>query len=85
MIFLVVFYKVSSEREPMNTIPFRLDWLWFLGYDLDSEIPNPSVLSKARARWGVGAFKRFFERIVPSSRKGICSQKPLLLPLKVPF
>jgi len=48
----------------MNTIPLRLDWLWFLGYDLDDEIPNHSVLSKARARWGVMAFKIFFERIV---------------------
>jgi len=48
----------------MNTIPLRLGWLWFLVYDLDSDIPNHSVPSKARARWGVSAFKRFFERIV---------------------
>jgi hypothetical protein len=41
-----------------------LDWLWFLGYDLDDEIPNHSVLSKARSRWGVKAFQSFFERIV---------------------
>jgi len=27
-----------SERELMNTLPMRLDWLWFLDYDLDSEI-----------------------------------------------
>jgi IS5 family transposase len=45
-------------------IPERLDWLWILGYDLDDEIPNHSVLSKARARWGVETFKIFFERIV---------------------
>jgi len=48
----------------MNTMPMRLDWLWFLDYDLDSEIPNHSVLSKARNRWSVEAFQRFFERIV---------------------
>jgi IS5 family transposase len=41
-----------------------LDWLWFLDYDLDDDIPNHSVLSKARNRWGVEAFKAFFERIV---------------------
>ena len=61
---LLIFYNVRSERELMNTIPLRLDWLWFLGYDLDSEVPNHSVLSKARARWGVEAFRTFFERIV---------------------
>jgi hypothetical protein len=48
----------------MATIPERLDWLWFLGFDLDDEVPDHSVLSKARARWGVAAFKTFFERIV---------------------
>ena len=64
MMFLLIFYNVRSERELINTIPLRLDWLWFLGFDLDSEVPNHSVLSKARARWGVQAFRAFFERIV---------------------
>ena len=64
LMFLLIFYNVRSERELMSTLPFRLDWLWFLGYDLDDEIPNHSVLSKARVRWGVEAFKAFFERIV---------------------
>ena len=64
MMLLLVFYNVRSERELMETIPVRLDWLWFLGYDLDDETPNHSVLSKARARWGVEAFKTFFENIV---------------------
>ena len=52
MMLLLVFYNVRSERELVATIPERLDWLWFLGYDLDSEVPNHSVLSKARRRWG---------------------------------
>jgi len=64
IMLLLVLYNVRSERELILTIPERLDWLYFLGYDLDDEIPNHSVLSKARARWGVKAFKRFFERIV---------------------
>lgn len=64
MMLLLVLYNVRSERELMETIPMRLDWLWFLGYDIDSEVPDHSVLSKARARWGVEAFRRFFERIV---------------------
>jgi transposase len=64
MMLLLILYNVRSERELMLSISERLDWLWFLGYDLDDEIPNHSVLSKARARWGVKAFKRFFERIV---------------------
>jgi transposase len=64
MMLLLVLYNVRSERELVLTISERLDWMWFLGYDLDDEVPDHSVLSKARSRWGVEAFKRFFERIV---------------------
>ena len=64
LMLLLIFYNVRSERELMDTVPERMDWLWFLGYDLDSEIPNHSVLSKARKKWGVEAFQSFFERIV---------------------
>jgi transposase len=64
MLLLLIFYNVRSERELVATIAERLDWLWFLDYDIDDDIPNHSVLSKARARWGVEAFKTFFERIV---------------------
>lgn len=64
LMLLLVFYNVRSERELMETLPERMDWLWFLGYDLDSTIPNHSVLSKARKKWGVSVFQSFFERIV---------------------
>src|SRR5713226_4700900 len=64
LMLLLVLYNVRSERELMATLAERLDWLWFLGLELDSEIPDHSVLSKARKRWGVDLFKGFFERIV---------------------
>ena len=64
LMLLLVLYNVRSERELMATLPERLDWLWVLGLDLDSEIPDHSVLSKARKRWGVELFRSFFERIV---------------------
>lgn len=64
LMLLLVLYNVRSERELMDTVPERIDWLWFLGYDLDSEIPNHSILSKARRKWGVEIFQSFFERIV---------------------
>lgn len=64
LMLLLVLYNVRSERELMATLAERLDWLWFLGLDLDSEVPDHSVLSKARKRWGVDLFRSFFERIV---------------------
>lgn len=38
LMLLLVFYNVRSERELMETVPERIDWLWFLGYNFDSEI-----------------------------------------------
>ena len=64
LMLLLVFYNVRSERELMASLPERLDWLWFLGLDLDSEIPHHSVLSKARKRWGADVFRLLFERVV---------------------
>jgi hypothetical protein len=32
--------------------------------DLDSDIPDHSVLSKARTRWGTEAFRSFFQRVI---------------------
>lgn len=64
LMLLLVFYNVRSERELMETLPERLDWLWFLGYDIDSGVPDHSVLSKARRRWGEEVFRSFFERVV---------------------
>jgi transposase len=64
LMLLLVLYNVRSERELMDTLGERLDWLWFLDYDLDTEIPNHSVLSKARRRWGEEAFRSFYERVV---------------------
>jgi transposase len=64
MILLLFLYDVPSERELMEQIGVRLDFLWFLDFDLDSEIPHHSVLSKARARWGEEVFQKLFIRML---------------------
>jgi transposase len=64
MMFLLFYDDVVSERELMKIIPERLDYLWFLGYGLDEEVPDHSVLSKARKRWGVEVFEGLFVRVV---------------------
>jgi len=64
LMFLLFYENVSSERELVKHLPSRLDWLWFCDYDLDDDIPNHSVLSKARRRWGLEAFTEFFGNIL---------------------
>ena len=64
MMFLLFYDNIASERELMKIIPERLDYMWFVGYGLDDEVPDHSVLSKARARWGNEVFEGLFVRIV---------------------
>jgi transposase len=64
MMFLLFFDDIASERELMEVIGERLDYLWFLDYGLDEKIPDHSVLSKARARWGKEVFESLFVRTV---------------------
>lgn len=52
LMFLLFWDDIASERELMSMISERLDYLWFLGYGLGDQIPNHSVLSKARKGWG---------------------------------
>jgi transposase len=78
LMFLLFFDNVASERELMGIVAERLDYLWFLGYGLDDEIPNHSVLSKARARWGKEVFESFFVRVVRQCvEKGLVDGKKL--------
>lgn len=64
MMLLLFWDNVRSERELMRVIPLRIDYLWFLGYGLEDEIPDHSVLSKARKRWGHEVFEELFSRTV---------------------
>lgn len=64
LMFLLFFDDIPSERELMARLGERLDYLWFLDYGLDDRIPNHSVLSKARARWGTDVFEALFVRTV---------------------
>ena len=64
MMLLLFWDNVAGERELMRVIPLRIDYLWFLGYGLEDEIPHHSVLSKARKRWGKEVFEDLFGRTV---------------------
>src|SRR6201997_5773818 len=67
MMLLLFLDNVRSERELMRIIPERLDYMWFLGYGLDDRVPNHSVLSKARKRWGKEVFVSLFSRVVAAT------------------
>ena len=62
---LVMFFEdIRSERLLMRQVADRLSVRWYLGYDLDEQLPDHSSLSKIRLRYGLEVFRRFFEAIV---------------------
>jgi transposase len=62
---LVMFFEgLRSERELMRVATDRLSVRWYLGYDLHEPLPDHSNMTRARERFGLTVFRRFFEEIV---------------------
>lgn len=73
-------FGVVSERRLCEEAGLNLAWRWFLGYELDEAIPDHSVLSKARRRFGVKVYEQFFARVVKlCQERGLIQGKVLFL------
>ena len=57
-------FNITSERRLCEEASLNLAWRWLLGYELDEPLPDHSVLSKARKRFGVRVYEKFFQHIV---------------------
>jgi transposase len=80
MMFLLIFYNVRSERELMQTIPERLDWLWFLGYGDNNEKDGTRLRPPlARLRRGRHGFAQMFTDF----GKKICSLKKYIFSMNI--
>jgi transposase len=67
---LVMFFEgLRSERELVRVSADRLSVRWYLGYDLDEELPDHSSLTRIRKRYGLAVFRRFFEAITEQCRE----------------
>src|SRR5919199_1910108 len=67
---LVMFFEgLRSERQLMRVVADRLSVRWYVGYDLDEALPDPSSLTRIRERSGVDAFRRCFEAILERCRE----------------
>jgi transposase len=67
---LVMFFEgIRSERELVRVAADRLSVRWYLGYNLNEELPDHSSLTRIRKRYGLLVFRRFFEAIVEQCRE----------------
>jgi transposase len=73
LLVLGYLYNIPSERRLCEEASLNLAWRWFLGYELDEPIPDHSVLTKARRRFGTKVFEDFFGHIVK-----LCEERGLI-------
>jgi transposase len=67
---LVMFFEgIRSERKLIETTSLNLAHRWYLGYNLDEDLPDHSSLTRIRQRLGIETFQRFFEEIVDLCQK----------------
>lgn len=69
----VVFFKLmligylenlGSDRRIISTVSMRLDMLFFIGYDIDEQLPWHSTLSRTRQLYGDDVFKKLFKQVL---------------------
>ena len=69
----VVFFKLMligylenlpSDRRIINMAKLRLDMLYFIGYNIDEELPWHSTLSRTRQMYGQEVFRALFKKVL---------------------
>lgn len=79
----VVFFKLilvgylenlESDRKIIEHSRLRLDILYYLGYDLDEELPWHSTLSRTRQLYGIEVFDALFAEVLR-----LCVEKGMVL------
>src|SRR5687768_9212445 len=56
--------NLNSDRRIVSIAKMRLDILYFLGYDLDEELPWHSSLSRTRQLYGTDVFMEVFKNVL---------------------
>ena len=58
------FQNLQSDRSIIENAKLRLDILFFIGYDIDEELPWHSTLSRTRQLYGEEVFQSLFKKVL---------------------
>ena len=68
------FYGINSERRLIEDIRVNIAYRWFIGYNLEEEVPDHSSLTRIRDRFGLKKFQEIFDEIIRQCKeKGLIS------------
>ena len=80
MLLVGYLFDIRSERKLVEEVSLNLAYRWYIGYDLDEKVPDHSIFSKARKRFGEKIFKEIFEQILKTAiGYGIVSKDGILV------
>jgi transposase len=76
LILVGYFENLNSDRKIINHASLRLDILYFLGYDIDEELPWHSTISRTRGLYGEEVFRKLFKTVLSLCvKKGMVAGK----------
>jgi transposase len=76
LILIGYFENLNSDRKIINHVSMRLDILYFLGYDIDEELPWHSTISRTRGLYGEEVFRKLFKTVLSLCvKKGMVAGK----------
>lgn len=76
LILVGYFENLNSDRKIISHAGMRLDILYFIGYDIDDDLPWHSTLSRTRGLFGEDVFKLLFRKVLSLCvSKGMVSGK----------
>lgn len=58
------FENLQSDRKIIENARLRMDILYFIGYDIDEELPWHSTLSRTRQLYGEDVFRQLFQQVL---------------------
>ncbi len=67
------FENINSDRKIIEHAKLRLDILYFIGYDIDEELPWHSTLSRTRQLYGEEIFLQLFKKVL-----SLCIEKGMV-------
>lgn len=80
MLLVGYIYDIRSERRLVEEVSLNMAYRWYVGYDLDEAVPDHSIFSKARARFGKDLFCEIFAAILSEcAQAGLVSGEALYI------
>ncbi len=73
LILMGYFENLNSDRKIIQHASMRMDILFFIGYNIDDELPWHSTLSRTRNLYGEEVFKSLFKKVL-----SLCVQKQMV-------